>query len=306
MKKQIRLAIMMAFAALVVASCGPKSDLPGYKQTKTGLYYKFEKVNKKGQQVQKGDVLVAEVTMRFNGDTMFSNAGDPQRILQVSDGMFNGDLPEGLLMMHVGDIASFAISADTIAKFFPNQMPPKYVAGNGDKFYYDIVLSDLVSTEELEQEKNNFNTEMQARKDKEPAALEKYIKENNITATPNSNGLYVIVKKKGNGPKVDVGKEVAINYTGRLLDGTIFDSSVEKDAREGGIYNDKRPYEPLTYVVGQMSLIRGWEEGIKGQPAGSQLRLIIPSELGYGAQGAPNIIPPYSPLVFDLEIVSVK
>ena len=306
MKKQIRLAIVMAIAAMVVASCGQKSDLPGYKQTKTGLYYKFVKQNKKGQQVQKGDVLVAEVTMRFNNDTIFSNAGDPQRIMQVSEGMFDGDLPEGLLMLHTGDIASFAISADTMAKFFPNQMPPKYVPGNGDKIYYDIALADIVTADELEQEKNNFTEEMEKRKAEEPVALEKYIKENNITTTPTSDGLYIIVKKKGNGAKVAVGKEVAINYTGRLLDGTIFDSSVEKDAREGNIYNDRRPYEPLTYVVGQMSLIPGWEEGIKGQPAGTQLRLIIPSSLGYGAQGASNTIPPYSPLVFDLEIVSVK
>ena len=66
-----------------------------------------------------------------------------------------------------------------------------------------------------------------------------------------------------------------------------------------------RTYEPLTYVVGQMSLIRGWEEGIMGQPAGSKLQLLIPSNMAYGPQRAGNI-PPYSPLVFDLDIVSVE
>ena len=55
-----------------------------------------------------------------------------------------------------------------------------------------------------------------------------------------------------------------------------------------------------------MGLIHGWEEGVMGQPEGSQLQLIIPSALGYGSQGAGQMIPPYSTLVFDLDIVSVK
>jgi FKBP-type peptidyl-prolyl cis-trans isomerase len=54
-----------------------------------------------------------------------------------------------------------------------------------------------------------------------------------------------------------------------------------------------------------MSLIPGWDEGVMGQPEGSKLRLIIPSAMGYGSQGA-QTIPPYSPLVFDIEILSVK
>ena len=61
----------------------------------------------------------------------------------------------------------------------------------------------------------------------------------------------------------------------------------------------------LTYVVGQMSLIPGWDEGVMGQSEGTKLQLIIPSAMAYGSQGAPTI-PPYSPLVFDLEILSVK
>lgn len=118
------------------------------------------------------------------------------------------------------------------------------------------------------------------------------IANNNITAKPTAEGLYVIVNKKGTGAKVAMGREVSMHYTGRLLDGTTFDSSVGK--------------EPLTYTVGRMGLIRGWEEGVMGQPEGTQLQIIMPSALGYGSKGAGQMIPPYSPLVFDIEIVSVK
>ena len=110
---------------------------------------------------------------------------------------------------------------------------------------------------------------------------------------------------KGNGQKVEIGRQVAINYTGRLLNGKVFDTSLENVAKENEIYDSRRPYEPLSYRVGEQSLIRGWEKGIINQPAGSKLTLIIPSALGYGPQDL-GIIPANSSLIFDIEIVSVK
>ena len=209
--------------------------------------------------------------------------------------------------MHVGDQATFAIEADTLAKYLqPEQMPPTYQRGTGMKFYYEINLQDIVTKEELDEEREAFMAEAQQRQENEPQMIADYVSENGITAKPNADGLYVIVKKRGNGAKVAAGKEVAVNYTGRLLDGTMFDSSVESDAKEGDIYNPNRPYEPLVYTQGRGMLIPGWEQGVEGQPAGSQLQLIIPSALGYGPRGSGQQIPPFSPLVFDLEIVSVK
>ena len=132
------------------------------------------------------------------------------------------------------------------------------------------------------------------------------MEENNITAAPDEKGLYVIVEKRGNGAKVAVGKQVKINYTGRLLDGEVFDTNIETIAQESGVYTAGRTYEPMTYTVGQMSLIEGWERGVMGQPAGSKLKLVMPSSLAYGAQGAGADILPYTPLTFEIEIVDVK
>ena len=301
MKKTIKMATLLVAAATMLAACGGD----GFKRTENGLMYKFETKNSNGQQVQDGDVLVGEMTIRFDTVQIFSNAGHPDRILQAQRS-FDGDLYEGMMMMHVGDKATFAIEADTMAKFLqPNQMPPFYEPGKGMKIYYEIDLQDIVTHDEIMAEQNNFMKEMQERQQNEPDEIAAYVAKNNITAKPDNNGLYIIVKKKGNGAKVAAGRTVSMNYTGRLLDGTMFDSSVESDAKDGGIYQAGRQYEPLTYTVGQMSLIRGWENGVMGQPEGTKLQLIIPSALGYGPQGA-NTIPPYSPLVFDIEIVSVK
>mgnify|MGYP002624971024 CR=1 FL=1 len=286
----------------MMAACGTGD----FKTTDSGLMYKFEKQNKDARQVQDGDVLVGEMTIKFDTTETFSNVGHVDRIMQATK-TFDGDLYEGLLMMHVGDKATFAIAADTLAKFLqPNQMPPYYKPGTDMKIYYEISLQDIVTKDELLQEQANFMQEMQQRQKSEPEAIANYISSNNIKEKANSEGLYVIVKKKGNGPKVAPGKKVAVNYTGSLLDGTIFDSSVESDARRGNIYEEGRTYEPLSYTVGQMSLIKGWEDGIMGQAEGSILQLVMPSNLGYGSRSVGERIPPYSPLVFDIEIVSVR
>ena len=167
------------------------------------------------------------------------------------------------------------------------------------------VLADndlKVSHQEGQQIVNNFFRELEQKQNAAKAEAgkaakaegEKFLAENakkdgiNVT----KSGLQYEVLNEGTGKKPKATDTVRCHYEGRLLDGTVFDSSEGK--------------EPLTYTVGQMSLIPGWEEGVKGQPEGSQLQLVIPSALAYGPRGNGRVIPPYSPLVFDLEIVSVK
>jgi len=304
MKKFLSFAILATTCAVLFTACNKNN----FKKTENGLLYKFETTVADGEQPNVGDLLVGELILRLENDTLFSNMGHPDRIFQVAEiPMFKGDIQEGLLMMHKGDKAIFKIPADSIANFMqPNQMPQGYQSGKGQFFYYEITLNDIVTKDELAQEQANFMEEMEQRKNDEPATIQKYLADNNITAKPTKSGLYVIVNKKGTGTKVATGKKVAIDYTGRLLDGTLFDTSREADAKAANKYMEGREYKPLEYVVGgAQSMIKGWEEGVMGQPAGSEITLIIPSELAYGARGAMEIMP-YSPLTFDLTIVSVE
>jgi FKBP-type peptidyl-prolyl cis-trans isomerase len=304
MKKILSFAIVAMTCAVLFTACNKNN----FKKTENGLLYRFETTVPDGEQPKVGDLLVGELTICLESDTLFSNVGHPDRILEVAETpMFKGDFQEGLLMMHVGDKAIFKVPADSIAKFMqPNQMPQGYQSGKGQYFYYEVTLNDIVTKEERAQEQANFMQEMEQRKNDEPATIQKYLADNNITAKPTKSGLYVIVKKKGTGAKVATGKKVAIDYTGRLLDGTLFDSSREADAKAANKYMEGREYKPIEYVVGAQSMIKGWEEGVMGQPAGSEITLIIPSELAYGPRGAGQDIMPYSPLTFDLTIVSVE
>ena len=303
MKQMIKMAAIAVAATTMMVACGSKD---GFETTEQGLHYRFDKQNSDGQQVQDGDVLVGEMTVRFDTMQLFTTGGKATRIAQATPS-FPGGLYEGLLMMHVGDQAVFAIEADSLAKYLQaGQMPPTYEPGKGMLLYYEINLQDIVTREEFASEQSRYMQDAQQRQSDEPAEIAAYVKEHGITAKPTADGLYVIGVKKGKGAKVATGKEVSVNYTGHLLDGTIFDSSVESDARRGEIYNAERKYEPMTYVVGRDKLIDGWEQGVMGQPAGTVLQLVIPSQLAYGPRGAGNLIPPYSPLVFDIEILSVK
>ena len=300
MKKQIRMATALVAGTMLLAACG-SSDMKGFKQTDDGLYYRFEQLNKDSLQVQEGDMMVGEMTLRLEDEMLRTNVGRPERIMIV-DPTWDGPLHSGLLKMHVGDRAVFAYPADSVAQYMqPNQMPPAYEAGKGMKFFWEINLQDIVSAAELAEEEANYRTEMEQARVAEPELIANYVKEHGIKAQPNAKGLYVIVNKKGKGTPVAVGRQVTLNYTGRLLDGTVFDSSDETVCQA----NNMQWHEPLSYVVGQQPLIEGWEEGVMGQPEGTQLQLIIPSALAYGSR--PNgPIPAYSTLVFDIEIVSVK
>ena len=298
MKRLFKLFAAIVLTSTILVACGD-----GFKTTKSGLRYNFLETNKGAQQVQQNDVLVGTCVLKLN-DSILGRVDTPDRILMANDPAFPGDLPEGLLMMHIGDKAIFQVEADSVAKY-GFRFPPYYKPGTGMKLIYEINLTDIITKEEMAQEQANYMENMQQAQAAEKEMLANYVNENKIKATPDEEGLYIIVNKKGNGQKVEIGRQVAINYTGRLLNGKVFDTSLESVAKENEIYDSRRPYEPLSYRVGEQSLIRGWEKGIINQPAGSKLTLIIPSALGYGPQDL-GIIPANSSLIFDIEIVSVK
>ena len=97
----------------------------------------------------------------------------------------------------------------------------------------------------------------------------------------------------GEGDEAVTGSRVQVHYTGRLEDGTQFDTS-----RDSG--------QPFEFTLGAGRVIQGWDEGIVGMREGGQRTLIIPPELGYGASGFPPVIPPDATLIFDVELIEVN
>ena len=113
--------------------------------------------------------------------------------------------------------------------------------------------------------------------------------------TQNTQFIDVVI---GDGQEVANGNSVAVVYSGYLTNGQLFDQSR---------INEQNQIEPFEFTIGEGSVIQGWEDGLIGMKVGGQRRLIIPSQFGYGAQGAgEGAIPPNSMLIFDVELVSLR
>jgi FKBP-type peptidyl-prolyl cis-trans isomerase len=134
----------------------------------------------------------------------------------------------------------------------------------------------------------------------EDAILQDYFKKNNINATKTPSGLYYSIKNEGIGDKAKPGNTVTMNYTGMFLDGSKFDSN------QDSLFQHVTPY---TFQLGKGQVIRGWDEGVALLSKGSKGTFYIPSALAYGSSSMPGSaanpkgIPPYSTLMFDVELV---
>ena len=111
--------------------------------------------------------------------------------------------------------------------------------------------------------------------------------------TTESNELKIEVTQEGEGVEAKNGDTVAVHYTGYLVNGQVFDSSIGRG-------------EPIEFVLGTGGVIKGWDQGVLGMKVGEKRKLTIPSDLGYGNRGIPGTIPPAATLHFLVELLEVK
>lgn len=153
---------------------------------------------------------------------------------------------------------------------------------NGD---YDLADLELAMATIKKKETNKVSDAT----DKEAAFLAENAKKENVKQT--ASGLQYIIEREGADVKPGPTDQVEVHYSGKLLDGTEFDSSYKRN-------------EPIVFGLNQV--IPGWTEGLQLIGKGGKIKLFIPSKLGYGARGAGNMIPPFSTLVFDVELLDIK
>lgn len=144
---------------------------------------------------------------------------------------------------------------------------------------------DKKSSRENLQEENKPEIKEQAQEN---------VQDEQLANNENNMGLDIKVIQEGTGERMTrSGDTIAVHYTGKLTDGTKFDSSVDRGT-------------PFEFTIGKGMVIQGWDQGLLDMKVGEKRTLTIPAEMGYGARGAGSAIPPNATLIFDVELVSIK
>jgi len=272
--KKTQLLILPAI--LFFAACTP-NPYPGFNQTEDGLFYKFH-VSGDGIKPKTGDYTYVFIKYTdASGEVYLDNRGGEALLIPIFETSYPGDIYDALKMMSEGDSATFLIGMSDFFELTAGTKLPPEVEGDG-KLTFEIKMDKVKTREQM------VAAEMQT--------LSEFLSENNITTPANPSGLIFIEDSPGRGPLAVAGDTVSVHYRGTLLDGTVFDSSLERN-------------EPFEFELGKGVVIQGWEEGLNMMREGGKARLIIPSSLGYGNNDL-GAIGPYSTLMFEVELIDIK
>jgi FKBP-type peptidyl-prolyl cis-trans isomerase FkpA len=249
-------------------------------KTTTGLYYVISRKGE-GEHAKMGESATVNYTGKLmNGQAFDSNTDSafkhPQPLAFTVGKAIKG-WDEGLQLLNKGAKATFYIPS-SLAYGARDQ---RNIPANSI-LIFDVELLDIKDPSQ------------QAKTDDK--MLQDYFAKNNIKATRTPSGLYYVIRQKGLGPMARPGKGITMNYTGKLMDGTAFDSNM--DPKFGHV-------QPFTFRLGEGQVIKGWDEGVQLLQMGSKATFYIPSGLAYGESGNQKI-PPNSNLIFDVEVSGIN
>ncbi|MBD3630651.1 FKBP-type peptidyl-prolyl cis-trans isomerase [Cyclobacterium sp.] len=278
--------------------------------TSDGIEYKY--INQGDQETKDGEFVVYHFTAKTGSDSLFISSYDqpvPPYLQHLDSAEAKTGIDEIFLNLNNGD--SIVITS-TAEKIFLENVPP--FLENDETVTISIGVLNVLEEEVFEDYFNDLVAEQQKKQseqagvqlDEDVQTIESYIQENNLDASKTASGLYYVIEEEGSGPQVEQGDKISVNYTGYVLDGTVFDTSIESKAKEANTYDENRPYEPFTFDVGQGMVIPGWDEGLQLLKEGAKAKFLIPSPLAYGPSQRGAIIVPNSILIFDVEVTDVE
>ncbi|MBN7814489.1 FKBP-type peptidyl-prolyl cis-trans isomerase [Algoriphagus pacificus] len=297
--------LVLVLGASIISSCQKKKVTE-----KDGIEYAFIKEGK--EKAPNGEYLLYNLVITTGSDSViYSTVDQPfPGYLMANDTITptNG-MDEIFLNLRQGDSIAFESTAKIIfGDNFPPFLQPE-----------DVVKVRLGAFEIMDQTEIEafFNQTMEAEEVKraerakelvveEAKTIEAYVAEKGLTANKTESGLYYVIEEEGTGDAITPGTTMYVDYAGYLLDGTLFDTSIESLAKENNVYNAQREYTPLPVNVGMGQVIPGWDEGLLLLKNGSKAKFLIPSPLAYGENGAGGLIGPNAILVFDVEVKDVQ
>jgi len=264
--------------------------------TKNGVQYKIVELGKGGYAARAGDIVEINIEYAIGDSVVFNNLAqnDGLPISQaISPSMGPVDIMEAIAILQEGDSAILRIPMKEFLE--ATKMPLEPWMKETDMHEWRVKMIAVKSAKQMKEDAEKAKVEVAA---KEERVIQEYIKANNIqNVQKTASGLRYVITSEGSGSKPTKGQSATVNYTGKLIDGKLFDSNV--DPKFGHV-------EPFTVSVGEGQVIAGWDEGLMLLNKGAKATFIIPSALGYGERAMGQDIPANSVLVFDVELTEVK
>jgi len=247
------------------------------QSTESGIYYAIEKQGDGKGNPTKNDQITAHYHGTTLDGTVFDSSVDRGTPFEFKLGGVIKGWQEAIPLLSRGGKGKFMIPSALAygTRGAGAKIPPN------SPLVFEIELIDFVDPAIADAN----------RAEEQEAAIQDYAAKNNLKLEQTDRGVYYVIEKKGTGTvHPTIASTVKCHYHGTLLDGTVFDSSVERG-------------EPIEFPLGRV--IPGWQDGIPVLTEGAKGKFIIPSAMGYGARPAGKI-PPHSVLVFDVELIEIK
>lgn len=266
----------------------------GYQVTENGLVYKIINDAPGDLHPKLGDQVEMHINTHIGDSSLFNsrklNNNQPVPF-QIAAPAFKGDLVEGFMMMTPGDSAVFRVSIDSLKKAGAQLLP---WMKEGDMIDYEVTLVSVKSQDQMKKEAEEKAVRQVTVDD---SLLQDYFKKNKIQPKKTASGLYYSIAIPGSGETAKVGDQVTVNYTGKTLDGNVFDSNIDPKFQH---------VQPFQFILGQGHVIKGWDEGLTYFKKGTQGTLYIPSGLAYGERSPSPQIPAGSVLIFDINMMNAE
>lgn len=262
----------------------------GFRHYEGEVYFKLHSFGDTGSSPAPGDYLTVNISYLRMDDSLFFSGIRTLRLEESNHDVFSRFLT-GVLC---GDSLSLLIPPELFFHHTLQRDVPDFLKEE-DFVKINLKLLSVQTEKEFEEEKELFLEWTEEYTLTEREKIEKYISEAGMEEVVYSDGYYLVYIERGDGPQVVKGKHISLHYEGRFLKGKFFDGT-------------KKTSEPLDFIYGsEMFLIDGLDKVVGEMRQGDHCLVILPSSLAYGPDGSSTgIVPPYSILIYEVQIIKVE
>lgn len=278
----IYITFLSALICLALTSCNkPK----GYDRNPGGMYSHFYIVNPDQPKPETGDFVEVNIGLRTDNEII---SPMNRNSMTIDEKLYKGDLYCALQKMHVGDSATFILKGKKFYEEFLNLGDYPY---GKDPIYADVKLLKIMSKKKIELAEENFKENKKRLRHVEDSLIADYVVEHHIDVK--KNGIYRYVNTKTDGQMPKKGQSVQVLYKAYFLDGTQFYSCSDRD-------------NPQTFEIGKNQIAAGIEAMVQQMHVGEDVTIVVPSRMAFSEAGNTELkVPPYTPVVFRLELVRI-